>query len=74
MHRAAATLIGTHDFISFQSSGSVRETTERTIYDLTIQRLAPPDSAVIYFEIEANGYLVQHGPQHRRHADRSRAG
>ena len=38
MQRAAAILIGTHDFISFQSSGSERETTERTVFDLTIQR------------------------------------
>jgi tRNA pseudouridine38-40 synthase len=57
MRRAATLLIGTHDFISFQSSGSVRETTERTIYELSIERLPPPDSAMIYFEIEANGYL-----------------
>jgi tRNA pseudouridine38-40 synthase len=57
MQRAAAMLVGTHDFICFQSSGSVRETTERTIYDLSVERLPPPDAAVIYFEIEANGYL-----------------
>jgi len=57
MQRSAAVLVGTHDFISFQSSGSERETTERTIYDLTIQRHEPPDDRVVQIEIEASGYL-----------------
>jgi tRNA pseudouridine38-40 synthase len=57
MQRAAQSLIGTHDFISFQSSGSERETTERTVFDLTIRRLDPPDDRVVQMEIEANGYL-----------------
>jgi tRNA pseudouridine38-40 synthase len=57
MQTAAATLVGTHDFISFQSSGSERETTERTIYELTIDRLQPPDDHLVQLEIEANGYL-----------------
>jgi tRNA pseudouridine38-40 synthase len=57
MQIAAATLVGTHDFISFQSSGSERETTERTVYDLTIGRLQPPEDHLVQLEIEANGYL-----------------
>jgi tRNA pseudouridine38-40 synthase len=57
MQRAAAVLVGTHDFISFQSSGSERETTERTVFDLTIQRHEPPDDRVVQIEIEASGYL-----------------
>jgi tRNA pseudouridine38-40 synthase len=57
MQRAAAMLVGTHDFISFQSSGSERETTERTVFDLTIQRHEPPDDQVVQLEIEASGYL-----------------
>ena len=57
MQRAALALVGFHDFVSFQSCGSKRQTTERTIYELTIQQLPPPDNTVIYFEIEANGYL-----------------
>ena len=57
MQRAAAVLVGTHDFISFQSSGSERETTERTVYDLTIHRHEPPNDHVVQLEIEASGYL-----------------
>ncbi|HEY2827583.1 MAG TPA: tRNA pseudouridine(38-40) synthase TruA [Pirellulales bacterium] len=58
MQRAAATsLVGTHDFASFQSSGSERETTERTVYDLTIHRHEPPNDHVVQLEIEASGYL-----------------
>jgi tRNA pseudouridine38-40 synthase len=57
MQRAAQSLVGTHDFISFQSSGSERETTERTVYDLTIRRFDPPDDHVVELEIEASGYL-----------------
>ncbi len=57
MQRAAQPLGGTHDFISFQSSGSERETTERTVYDLTIRRFDPPGNHVVELEIEASGYL-----------------
>lgn len=32
MHRAAQSLVGTHDFLSFQSAGSERESTVRTIF------------------------------------------
>jgi tRNA pseudouridine38-40 synthase len=57
MQRAAAALVGTHDFISFQSSGSERETTERTVFDLTLCRLEPPNDRTVQLEIEATGYL-----------------
>jgi tRNA pseudouridine38-40 synthase len=57
MQQGAQTLVGTHDFISFQSAGSERETTERTIYDLTIYRFDAPDDHVVQLEIEASGYL-----------------
>ncbi len=32
MHRAAQSLVGKHDFVSFQSAGSERESTVRTIF------------------------------------------
>jgi tRNA pseudouridine38-40 synthase len=38
MHRAAAALIGTHDFRSFQSSGAQRKSSVRTISDLHVER------------------------------------
>jgi len=36
MDRAGQTLVGTHDFASFQSSGSERESSVRTIYELAV--------------------------------------
>ena len=38
MHRAAAALLGTHDFSSFESSGDPRATSVRTVFDLCVQR------------------------------------
>jgi len=38
MQRAAAPLVGTHDFRSFQSSGAERQSSVRTIFELRVQR------------------------------------
>ncbi len=38
MHAAAQTLVGEHDFASFQSVGSERQSTVRTIYELSVSR------------------------------------
>jgi tRNA pseudouridine38-40 synthase len=38
MRRAAAALLGTHDFRSFESSGAERATSVRTIFDLAVER------------------------------------
>ncbi len=38
MQRAAAALLGTHDFRSFQSSGAERKTSVRTIFELRVER------------------------------------
>jgi tRNA pseudouridine38-40 synthase len=38
MQRAAAPLLGTHDFRSFESSGAPRKTSVRTVYDLRVAR------------------------------------
>jgi tRNA pseudouridine38-40 synthase len=38
MQRAAKSLLGTHDFTSFESSGAKRKTSVRTIFSLDIQR------------------------------------
>ena len=46
MKRAAAHLVGTHDFKSFEASGGTpRETTVRTIYGLDIEETTPRGSA-----------------------------
>ena len=38
MAEAAKSLVGKHDFVSFQTSGSSRLTTERTVLDLVVER------------------------------------
>ncbi len=38
MSRAAAALLGTHDFSSFESSGAERKTSVRTVFDLSVER------------------------------------
>jgi tRNA pseudouridine38-40 synthase len=39
MHRAAQALLGKHDFASFETSGSKRKTSVRTIYDISVRRM-----------------------------------
>jgi tRNA pseudouridine38-40 synthase len=56
MQRAADVLLGQHDFASFETAGSERETTERTVFDLCVRRIEEPDH-VIQIEIEADGFL-----------------
>jgi len=57
MQRAAAQLVGRHDFASFETAGSERETTERTVFDLTVCRHEPPEDRVVQVEVEADGFL-----------------
>ena len=38
MQRAAAALLGTHDFSSFETTGAPRKTSVRTVYELSIER------------------------------------
>ncbi len=54
MQRAAAALTGEHDFRGFESSGAPRQSTVRTVYELTVRRR--PDSK-IEIEVEADGFL-----------------
>ena len=39
MQRVTEVLLGKHDFASFETSGSERESTERTVFDLRVQRV-----------------------------------
>lgn len=57
MQLAAQSLLGTHDFVSFQTGGSPRKTTVRTVYDATVTRPLVDRPHIIHFEVEANGFL-----------------
>lgn len=57
MHRAAQHLVGTHDFKSFQSMGSVRLATTRTVFEISVTRRWIETSHRIIIEIEADGFL-----------------
>jgi len=68
MHEAAQTLVGEHDFASFQSAGSPRQSTVRRIYDISVRRRALPfglpdaDGTTpqgIALEVEGNGFLYK---------------
>jgi tRNA pseudouridine38-40 synthase len=64
MHRAAQALVGRLDFSSFETSGSERVSTIRTVHKLTVarqpqSRAGESDSALgeIRFEITSDGFL-----------------
>ncbi len=69
MHRAAQVLLGKHDFFSFESAGSERETSVRTIFEIFVRRGRAgqgedradraPDSPLITLEVEADGFLYK---------------
>lgn len=54
MQQATEHLIGTHDFSSFEASGSPRPHSHRTVHDA---RIFTQPEAIICFEITANGFL-----------------
>lgn len=57
MREAAAFLVGEHDFFSFQSTGSPRQNTVRTVSQLTIEGQQHMDGDLYTLEIQANGFL-----------------
>jgi tRNA pseudouridine38-40 synthase len=57
MQAAAVPLMGTHDFISYQTTGSSRLTTVRTVFDLLVERRAGELTDRIIIEVEADGFL-----------------
>lgn len=57
MAEAARALVGTHDFKSYQTTGSSRLTTERTIYDILVERRESELTSRVIIEVEANGFL-----------------
>jgi tRNA pseudouridine38-40 synthase len=56
MHRAAQALVGKHDFSSFETSGSSRETSVRTVFEVTVER-GQGGGDRLTVEIEADGFL-----------------
>jgi tRNA pseudouridine38-40 synthase len=57
MWEASRVLIGTHDFKSYETSGSSRLTTVRTIYDLMVERREAELTSRVIIEVEADGFL-----------------
>jgi tRNA pseudouridine38-40 synthase len=57
MRAAAAALVGTHDFASFETAGSPRLTTVRTVHDLVVERRPSELTDRVVIEVEADGFL-----------------
>jgi tRNA pseudouridine38-40 synthase len=57
MQRAAQGLIGEHDFQAYQTSGSSRFTTVRTVTDILVERRQGEYTERVVVEVEANGFL-----------------
>jgi tRNA pseudouridine38-40 synthase len=57
MTQAAVPLVGTHDFASYETSGSPRLTTVRTVLDLFVECRAGELTERIVIEVEADGFL-----------------
>jgi len=57
MHRAAQALRGTHDFSSFQTQGSPRRSSVRTIEQIAVCRGLDGDPHLITIEVQADGFL-----------------
>ena len=57
MHNAAQRLLGTHDFASFEASGSERASSVRTITQSFVKHRTLENREEIVTEIEADGFL-----------------
>ncbi len=57
MHRAAQSLVGTHDFSSFETQGSERESSVRTLFSLGVEREGNTTGERISIDAEGNGFL-----------------
>lgn len=59
MELAAAKLVGTHDFKSFEAKGSERKSTVRTITHSRVVREETAWGEAIWFDVAANGFLYR---------------
>lgn len=57
MREASKLLLGQHDFASFQTSGSSRLTTIRTVLDISVERVHGALTSRVHVEVEADGFL-----------------
>lgn len=57
MQRAASVLVGTHDFRSFETTGSERSSSIRTVYEVSVARAGQGSPDLVTVEIEADGFL-----------------
>ncbi len=57
MHTAAQALVGTHDFSSFESTGSERGDSVRTVTEISARRAAGEDRQRLAIEVAADGFL-----------------
>jgi tRNA pseudouridine38-40 synthase len=57
MRRCTQFLLGTHDFRAYETLGSPRKSSTRTIYDVAIDSRECMDGLELYIEIEADGFL-----------------
>ena len=57
MHRASWPLNGTHDFSSFEASGSERASSVRTVSDIRVDRDPGTLQDRVVIEVEADGFL-----------------
>ena len=57
MQEAARFLVGRHDFASFESTGSPRSSTVRTVHSLTVTEIEHMDGRLLQIDIEADGFL-----------------
>ncbi|MDE0736371.1 MAG: tRNA pseudouridine(38-40) synthase TruA [Pirellulaceae bacterium] len=57
MQQGASLLQGTHDFAAFETTGSPRSTSVRTVRELTIERFEQDGFSRIIFYVYADGFL-----------------
>jgi len=57
MHEAAQALVGTHDFSSFESVGSERPSSVRTIHQLAVRRGTEESHERVTIEVTGDGFL-----------------
>ncbi len=57
MREGAKYLVGTHDFKGFETPGSPRLTTTRTVYSLEVCSIQTMDGLDVWIDVEADGFL-----------------
>jgi tRNA pseudouridine38-40 synthase len=57
IERAARALLGKHDFSSFETAGSERESSVRTVFAIDVSRPLADRQFELHLEIEADGFL-----------------